>query len=115
LIVPSFDNLLPTLRSRLYQVGESGHAAVAFSPLYGQFAAAGVGERMVLIADIAKVKDSAQFDELAQGLTSSLQNAVPSALTTRLHEWLLLLPKRGSSKKMLWEDIALVLPVAPLR
>jgi hypothetical protein len=112
IVIPSFDNLLGTLRSRLYQPLDNREMSISPHVLFAEFMARPYAERFSMIADIAKAKDSADFEELARGLRNWLIQAPVSPLSITLHDWLQVLPKRGSSKKMLWEDIALRLPVA---
>ncbi len=110
LVLPSFDSLLATLRSRLYQPIDERMSVSVEYPLFQEFLRRPFAERMAQIADIAKTKETSDFDLLCDGLRSWAVEAPVNSLTTRIHEWLLVLPKRGSSKKMLWEDIALSLP-----
>jgi hypothetical protein len=112
LVVPSFDNLLPTLRSRLYQPQAEHIVSSITHELFETFMRQTYSERLALIADCAKAKDTTDFEQLADGLRAWIITEPVNVITTRLHEWLLVLSKRGSSKKMLWEDIALVVPVA---
>jgi hypothetical protein len=111
LVLPSFDSLFPTLRSRLYQPTDTRAAVEVKNELFESFLKHTYGERIALIADIAKAKDTSDFETLAIGLRSFVEHAAVSPLTAQLHEWLMLLPRRGSSKKMLWEDIALRLSI----
>ena len=113
IVVPSFDNLLPTLRSRLYQPQDNREVMDTSHQLFTDFVARSYGERIALIAEIAKAKDTPDFEALSQGLRNWIAHAPVTPLVTTVHDWLLVLSKRGSSKKMLWEDIALRLPVAP--
>ena len=112
LVLPTFDNLLPTLRSRLYQPADVRVVAVPENKLFDTFERSSYAERIAQIADMAKAKDTTDFETLATGLRTLVARSVVSPAMVQLHEWLLILPKRGSSKKMLWEDIALTLPVA---
>jgi hypothetical protein len=83
--------------------------------LFDAFLARSYSERMTQIADIAKAKETTDFDILSTGLRAYVAETDITPILAQIHAWLLLLPKRGSSKKMLWEDIALRLPVARLR
>jgi hypothetical protein len=112
LVLPTFDNLLPTLRSRLYQPTDERELVRAVPQLFNDFVQKSYSERIALITDIAKAKDSTDFELLAEGLRTWVATISVQALTVRIHEWLLVLSKRGASKKMLWEDIALSIPVA---
>lgn len=112
LILPTFDNLLPTLRSRLYQPTDTRDVVVVQNELFKTFMAYSHSERIAQITNIAKAKDTTEFETLATGLRTFVTSMPVSSQTTQLHEWLLLLPKRGASKKMLWEDIALRLSVS---
>lgn len=112
LVLPSFDNLLLTLRSRLYEPTDTRELGVVRNELFETFRARPYGERIAQITEIAKTKDTTDFETLASGLQSFIVNTPVTPLTAQLHAWLLVVSKRGSSKKMLWEDIALRLPVA---
>ena len=112
LVLPIFDNLLPTLRSRLYQPADVRTVAVTKNELFETFERGSYAERIAQIADIAKAKDATDFEILATGLRTLVADSAVSPAMVQLHEWLLILPKRGASKKMLWEDIALTLAVA---
>ncbi len=107
LVLPAFDNLLPTLRSRLYEPTDVRTTSVIPHTLFESFLAAPYAARIAQIADIAKAKDSTDFEMLAAGLRTFVANAPVLPRTAELHDRLLVLGKRGASKKMLWEDIAL--------
>ena len=112
LVLPSFDNLLPTLRSRLYQPADTRDVVAVRYAVFELFLTHTYSERIAQIADIAKAKDTSDFEALAAGLRWYLVTMPVSPLITQLHEWILILGKRGTSKKMVWEDIALRLPVS---
>ena len=112
IITPEPGHLLPTVRSRLYQPAHQV-TTPEFDQIFRNYLASSVGERITQIATIAKAKDTTDFEKLATGLSLWLPGAPPGVNRALIPEWLLLLPKRGTAKKMIWEDIALRLPVAP--
>ncbi len=117
LVMPSTKGLLATVLSRLFVVENTQASAPGATSALDTFMAQTYSERINTISDIAKAKDSAEFEVLSRELALwlGLHPALPAQVQARLHDWLLVLSNRGSSKKMLWEDIALVLPVLPTR
>lgn len=111
LVLPSFVGLLPTLRSRLHQPTDERSIIIVENKRFTSFLQSPLAVRINEIASLAKAKETTGFDELASGLADWLTTAPAAPMRTQLHAWLLILPKRGSSKKMLWEDIALRLPL----
>lgn len=109
--------LLPTLRSRLSIQDVSGSGEdLAAKPLpesFTQFCKANYGGRLELIATITKNKNLTALAELFTGLGEYvvMNKGLSSGLKSQLVWCLSQLPLRGASKKMLWEEIALLLPV----
>lgn len=104
LIVPNTSILLPTLRSRLIMSGQE--AQNPETPLSQEFLKMSYGERMELIASLAK-KDPDSLKRLVIDLGKlniKNQNAKRSLLLATKY-----ISNRGASKKMLAEELALSL------
>lgn len=109
-VLPSFAGLLPTLLSRLHQPAISSTVA-EISPHYVEFLMSSYSARMTIITQLTKIKDTVQLDELSSGLSLWLEQQPPTALAAKLLNYVTLVSQRGAAKKMIWEEIALLLPV----
>lgn len=110
-VVPPEMTLLPTVRSRFHiiQVADEAEMPTAFA----LFLKASPTERLAQIADIAKRKDDDAYRELERGLQVYLiRGEVPVTDKKTLALYLQYLGERGGSKKMVFEALALFLPVA---
>ena len=111
--LPSIAQLPDTLLSRF--TVEFLVANTDTSSLFNDFFETGVAKRLLMIADIVKRKADTDFLQLETGLVNYL-NRYSSSLSlsalTSLSDCLQYLRLRGASKKMIWEEIALTLPVA---
>lgn len=111
-VVPREDVLIPTLRSRFVLAGSTKFAkdTAAFS----DFMRMSYKDRLEEVAAHAKQKNTAWFESVMAGAEqyceSQLQNEnqqnIKSVLQVRNY-----LGARGSSSKMLFEELALLLPV----
>jgi hypothetical protein len=113
IIMPSVAGLLPTVLSRVALVHDATEEAVVPSE-FSVYERASVPERMALIATAAKDKNGETYALWYQGLTTRLgltASTLPPATKGRLLWCLTELGARGSAKKMLWEEVALTLPV----
>jgi DNA polymerase III delta prime subunit len=110
LILPDAGGLLPTVLSRL--AAETADNASDVPADFAQFLHASVKDRLELIATTAKKKDDAQYERWLAGLIVYTRTA---QLEVAIKEQLLMVMTyarfRGASKKMLWEEVALTLPV----
>ncbi len=111
LIVPSVSFLLPTLRSRLHSPS-GGASQDVYVDSFSAFRNASYGERLVLIAQLAKDKNREAMEAIIRGCEHAaqcedLQNAalLRSVLFVRTYSG-----SRGASLKMLLEELALTLP-----
>lgn len=104
LVIPNASILLPTLRSRLIISGEETQSSEA--PLSQEFVKMNYGERMDMIAKLAK-KDPDSLKRLVIDLgklNTQNPNAKRSLLLATQY-----ISNRGASKKMLAEELALSL------
>lgn len=114
IVMPSVAGLLPTVLSRVALVARE-ESSTEISEAFSTYERATVPERMALIAVAAKDKNAETYTLWYQGLTTRLAGPgknLPPAIKTRLLWCLTELGARGSAKKMLWEEIALTLPVS---
>lgn len=111
LVMPSVANLLPTLVSRLHQPADISASDSAPNQFFADFLRSSYAERIALITELTKTKKTSELELLFQGVEDWLRNRQAGSAAARIHEWLVLLPRNGSAAKMLWEDIALCLPV----
>lgn len=106
--------VLPTVLSRVFTVPVSGQAAVVEHTTFNNFMTAEYAERMTNIALATKNKDIQTLDAWYAGLADWLARAtdIPAVVRSRLLWCESMLTLNGASKKMLWEEIAFLLPVA---
>ncbi len=111
-ILPSVAGLLPTVLSRLDVIPEHDHESS--TQLIEAFIQLSLADRIAHIADIAKKKDDQAYDALYMSLLSYLETNQSLSMNTKaaLMPLLPYLRMRGASKKMLWEEIALTVPIA---
>lgn len=109
------DSLLPTLRSRFFLVPNKTVPKLALAAEFCEFLHSSIPDRLIYIALLIAQKDFDTLHRLERELNNYLLNR-PIALSNievkHLHWLLVLLPKRGSSHKLLWEEVSFVLPVA---
>ncbi len=106
--------LLPTLRSRLdVQIAPGEQVMATPSAIFANFKQSTYATRIEQIATLTKNKDVAVLAEMSEALGQWLVSFKSSDVTSSTHiSWCLSqLELRGASKKMLWEEIALLLPV----
>jgi DNA polymerase III delta prime subunit len=112
LIMPPGSSLLPTVMSRLYCVPYEEAGAV--TAVFEQFMQLSTTERIAYVTKVSKDKDDIAWQELAKGLTTFVRTSGDvSALRLRGYcsELAATLRLSGSSKKMIWEELAFLLPV----
>jgi DNA polymerase III delta prime subunit len=112
-VLPDATTLLPTVRSRVLIVNCTDEEEVD-SSAFSMFLSLSVPERLLYIAEIAKKKDDSTYQALFSGLTNyalDLPIATPLSIRQVIAGSLRHLRLRGASKKMLWEELALSLPV----
>lgn len=109
IVVPREEVLLPTVHSRL-QLVESVEVDVEQAE-FSSFLELTHGERIILIAEKAKAKDTAWMEMVLTGAELHTRTGAPA-----LQQSILLVRQsfntRGASNKMLLEEIALALPRA---
>lgn len=104
--------LLPTVRSRLHILEADGIAPTDVT--LESFMAMSIPERLSHVATVYKQKDVVADRQLYQGLVSYLQQppaALSAAQLSEIATLQSLLTSPGAAKKMLWEALALTLPV----
>lgn len=110
-MVPQKGLLLPTLQSRLMIIEAPQTEQALENVAYQTFKNASLGERLEIVAEISKTNDSERIEAILLGVerevvgrdvNSALQQTL---MTVREH-----IARRGASKKMLLESLALTLP-----
>ncbi len=112
-IVERSTYLLPTILSRVSLL-RTARIGSARPRVFEDFLRADPAARIALIAAMAKNKDEASYQELYDGLIAWQEEqeiADDIELARSVQRSLVWLAARGSSKKMIWEDLALTLPV----
>lgn len=111
--------LLPTLLSRLsVEVSVSSEGSTGESTrIFDNFKSSSLADRLTLIASFAKDKDTETAEALERGLNHYLErhsqknvDELQRVLWCQRH-----LRVHGASRKMLWEEIALTIPVEDRR
>ncbi len=103
--------LLPTVLSRCQSM--SSMKSVQKMPtehIFNHFLALSVPVRITLIGEKTKKKDEVWFYQMQAGLTS-WQRTAPVLLQKKVYRYTVFLRQRGAAKKMLWEALALTIPV----
>lgn len=107
LIIPREDILLPTLHSRLSILATEN--VVSEHEAFSAFHRLGYRDRLELITKKLKAEDHAFFTEIASGFAEFAHTSKNAALMQDALMLATYLPMPGSSKKMLFEHIALTL------
>lgn len=107
LIIPREDMLLPTLRSRL-SILATENASSEYE-VFSVFQKLGYSDRLACIAERLKAEDNTWFTEIAAGFAQYAHTSRNAALIQDALMLATYLPMPGSSKKMLFEHIALTL------
>ena len=110
IILPSIASLLPTVLSRVIivagdTVGENQY------PLFGAFVESTIAARLEMIADIGKRKADQDYDAFYDGLVAYASQVSEPAVLSAVDFALRFLRQKGAAKKMIWEHLALMLPV----
>jgi DNA polymerase III delta prime subunit len=110
IILPSIASVLPTVLSRVIivapdTVGENQY------PLFGTFVEGTIVARLEMIADIVKRKADQDYDALYDGLVAYVSKVSDPQVLTAIESALRFLRQKGAAKKMIWEHLALTLPV----
>lgn len=103
--------LLPTLLSRLAVPMLTSVPAYAPNELFILFRQSSIAVRLQLIAKITKEKDFASVDLLCEGVRWLLFQKPIMSEAALISDCVTRMSLRGSSKKMLLEELALTLPV----
>ncbi|MFN3692660.1 MAG: hypothetical protein ACK4SL_01000 [Candidatus Paceibacteria bacterium] len=114
IILPSIASLLPTVLSRVIIVAsdtvvDNGH------PLFVAFIEGALNARLDMIADIGKRKADEDYDSLYDGLVAYVSQVSDPHALTAIESALRFLRQKGAAKKMIWEHLALTLPVKAKR
>jgi len=113
--------LLSTLRSRLshepFLSRVQSETDETTTLVFTNFLKSAYAARLELIATVIKNKDLVTLAALSSAFKEYIVNATHVTQATRTQSWWCLsqLELSGASKKMLWEEIALVLPVEAKR
>jgi len=110
------NTLLPTLKSR-FMIMEGNVPKATLSPLFLEFIGETVPGRFSLIAsaiDKKAVLDLATLRESLLHYLSYKRQVLRPEQVERIHWLATQMPLRGASVKMLWEDVAFILPVEVL-
>jgi DNA polymerase III delta prime subunit len=110
LVLPTRSNVLSTVLSRV-QLEEVYFSQGVTQELFKKFCAAEPVVRLETIADIAKRKADNEYDALYDGLVTYGLTAESFAVQRVIEPALRYLRQKGAAKKMIWEFLALSLPV----
>ncbi len=115
-VVPKTAFLLPTLKSRLATMTEEDErtAKNITNKTFDSFASLGYADRLTLIAEKTKAKDLVWIEAIVQGFEVATEKATTKK-ELMLKTVLLIrsyISSKGSSAKMLLEELALVLPLS---
>jgi DNA polymerase III delta prime subunit len=112
LVIPPTTFLLPTLRSRLFVMDTDAHSTM-HTPSFDTFLQLPYAERLARIAEVTKEKDTEEIAQLLTGCEYWVQEDIEkraavleTLLFIRAH-----INAKGSSAKMLLEELALSLPL----
>ncbi len=110
IILPSIASVLPTVLSRVLVVA-GDMAGESQYPLFITFIKSTITVRLEMIADIGKRKADQDYDALYDGLVAYTREVTKPAVLTAIESALRYLRQKGAAKKMIWEHLALTLPV----
>lgn len=115
-VIRPHTTLLPTVRSRLMYFHVSGLAnQPQLATVFTDFIEASFAERIDLIARLTQDKSISKLSDLADSLSMYLdqtRHSLTSHEQTHLLWCLSTLRLHGASKKMIWEDVALRIPIS---
>ncbi|MBY0538045.1 hypothetical protein K2P47_01450 [Patescibacteria group bacterium] len=111
LVLPGIEGLLPTVLSRVSVPFGYSLAARTTNPFFTIFQSSSYAGRLECIARITKDKDSDQIELLRSGVLWLLSQTPLPPHAAQLAYCVDTMNVRGASKKMLLEEIALLLPV----
>ncbi len=109
-VLQSKSQLLPTLLSRV-SLEESKTESLS-EGAFSDFVTMAIGQRLEYIAKITKDKNDDILRSLERGLIDYVQLIKVLELKKTILDSLQYLQLRGASKKMVWEELSLTLPVA---
>jgi DNA polymerase III delta prime subunit len=111
-VMPTVAGLLPTVQSRLHIVTSEFDSSDTTS--IQNFMALTIPERLAYVAELTKKKDETALTTLQASLITLVheRQALPQIVRVALSPLLMYLRLRGAAKKMIWEEIAFVLPIA---
>ncbi len=111
LVIPQEGILLPTLRSRMF-LRDTECVASSANTCFDDFLQASYAERLNIVADMVKKKDSERLEGVILGVEQFVETQVTTydALARAVLQARHYLQAPGASAKMLLEDIALLLP-----
>jgi DNA polymerase III delta prime subunit len=110
LVLPGIEGLLPTVLSRVSIPQGIATAARTTNPFFTIFQSSSYAGRLECIARITKDKDNDQIEMLQQGVLWLLAQTPLPSHASELAYCAETLHLKGASKKMLLEEIALLLP-----
>ncbi len=111
LVLNSTEGLLPTLLSRVMQPADTSRLPRTTNSFFTIFQTSSYAARLDVISRITKDKDVSQIDLLRDGILWYLEQQPPIPSSAVMLDCVTKLNLRGSSKKMLLEEIALTLPI----
>jgi DNA polymerase III delta prime subunit len=112
LVLPGIEGLLPTVLSRVSMPYGLSVTAPTTNPFFTIFQASSYAARLECIARITKDKDSDQIELLRRGVVWLLAQTPLPPQASSLAYCVETMNVRGASKKMLLEEIALLLPTS---
>lgn len=118
LFLPANTALPPTVHSRVYEVSSSAKIA-DYAPVFKKFLAAPLPERLSLVAEfvtLAKDKEPRLWQNLTESLDRYVaETSFPIERLSYFHDCRSWLSAPGGSKKMIWEELAFLLPEGSIR
>jgi DNA polymerase III, delta subunit len=111
LVLPGIEGLLPTVLSRVSMPLGSAVATRTTNPFFTIFQSSSYAGRLEVISRITKDKDSDQIELLRSGVLWLLSQTPLPPQAPQLAYCVDMMNVRGASKKMLLEEIALLLPM----
>jgi DNA polymerase III delta prime subunit len=111
LVLPGIEGLLPTVLSRVSMPFGTAVASRTTNPFFTIFESSSIASRLDVISRITKDKDSDQIELLRSGVLWLLSRTPLPPHAPQLAYCVNTMNVRGASKKMLLEEIALLLPM----
>lgn len=110
LVLPKGGLLLPTLMSRLSLVDDRVLSTIEINEVFDSFMAATYGDRLSMITEYTKAKDTTKMELLVRGAEHFVHATKNTSMLKTISFLTTYFGARGSSSKMLLEALAVSLP-----